>query len=98
MKKAVFGLTFGAVLALAPGAIATPTNAVDLYNTCMADGSAHQSTVECTVLQEKVNAAIRDCMHPSGVQTAKAKSSHGYKAQYLICSASARQKFGTIGH
>ena len=97
MKKTVFFLILGALIGLAHSANATPTKVADLYNSCIENSSAAQESAECAALRENINEAIRDCMYPAGVQTAKAKSSHGYKAQYLVCNASVRAQFGTVG-
>ena len=98
MKKTVFLLMLGAVIGLAHSANATPTKVADLSDSCVENGSAAQESAECVALRENINEAIRDCMYPAGVQTAKAKSSHGYKALYLVCNASVRAQFGMVGH
>ena len=98
MKTTLFTLTFCGLFGFAATAQATPTTVVDLYNACMADGSETQDSTECETLRANINTSIQDCMHPAGAEGTAAKSSHGYKAQYLICSAGARQKFGTSGH
>lgn len=98
MKKTLFALAFCAVSGLAGAANATQTNTVDLYNQCMTNDIASGLSAECAALQANINAAIQDCLYPPGAQSAGAKSSHGYRAQQLICTASARQQFGTTGH
>ncbi len=98
MKKSVFGMVVGALLAFGSPALATPANVVDLYNSCHADGAAEAALPECVLLQENITAAVQDCMASPESKSDGAKSAHGYKARYLICQASARQQFGTVGH
>lgn len=98
MKKSVFGMVVAASLAFGSPVLATPTNVVDLYNSCQAEGAAKTSSPECVLLQANINDAVRDCMVSPEAKSTGAKSAHGYKARYMICQASARQQFGTVGH
>ncbi len=100
MTKTLFSLACVAILSTTGAAVAEGADAQ--LNRCIANSTAQDTSAECVELRVAYLAEINDCTARRDEADVNAgasvsqRSSHGFKARYLICSASAKQKLGAM--